>query len=217
MNSGFKVAQIPTFAESSHPLIQALSVHTDPELLSLFQQYYRQKGQFFTAIFCRYAHLVYVLIKNFGRSPSQTDYLFALTWRYIFNELKRLDGSGAEMSEHQCLQSWILGQTAACINQIALPPVESIHYSLEAASPPLWCYLEAALESLSASQRLIIVMARTFHWSEIRISAYLQAEGVTLTPAAVQDQLQAGDRLLEDSLPRDMRAIYLEYEPLVTA
>jgi len=214
MNSGLQVAKLPTFAESHHPLIQALARQTDQELLSLFQRYHREKGQFFTAIFCRYAHLVYVLIKNFGRSPIQIDYLFAKTWRLIFQELQHLNLEAQKPFNHQLsLQSWILGQTAVCINQAELPPVESIHYSLEAAPPPLWCYLEKALERLSATHRLIIVMARTFHWSEIRIAAYLQAEGESLTPAEVKAQLQAGDRLLAMALPKDICAIYLESTP----
>lgn len=214
MNSGLQVAKLPTFAEANHPIVQALSRQTDQELLSLFQRYHREKGQFFTAIFCRYAHLVYVLIKNFGRSPIQIDYLFAKTWRSIFHELQHLDPEAQEPFNRQLsLQSWILGQTAVCINQADLPPVESIHYALEAAPPPLWCYLEIALQSLSATHRLMIVMARTFHWSEIRIAAYLQAEGETLTPAEVKAQLQVGDRLLTMALPKDICAIYLEANP----
>ncbi|MFM6003870.1 MAG: sigma-70 family RNA polymerase sigma factor, partial [Sphaerospermopsis kisseleviana] len=57
--------------------------------------------------------------------------------------------------------------------------------------------------------RLIVLMAQTFHWSETRISAYLQAEGEKIYPQQVANLLQEGYRMLEDKLPADIRAIYL--------
>lgn len=109
-------------------------------------------------------------------------------------------------------QSWLINQTAICINQAELPPVESIHYDIKAAPPPLWCYLEQALEQVPPGIRLMVVMAQTFHWSETRIAAYLQAEGETLSPAQVKTQLQQGYQLLQAALPEDIRAIYLGEE-----
>ena len=52
-------------------------------------------------------------------------------------------------------------------------------------------------------------MAQTFHWSETRIAAYLQAEGEKISPVEVANFLQEGYRMLEDKLPADIRAIYL--------
>jgi hypothetical protein len=52
-------------------------------------------------------------------------------------------------------------------------------------------------------------MAQTFHWSETRIAAYLQAEGETITTIEVANFIQEGYRMLEDKLPADIRAIYL--------
>jgi hypothetical protein len=60
--------------------------------------------------------------------------------------------------------------------------------------------------------RLMVVMAQTFHWSETRIAAYLQAEGEEISPAQVRVQLQEGYQLLEAALPEDIRAIYLGEE-----
>lgn len=99
--------------------------------------------------------------------------------------------------------------TAVCINQADLPPVESIHYNLKAAPPPFWCYLEQTMEKLPAVIRLMVVMAQTFHWSETRIAAYLQAEGEVISPAQVRTQLNQGYQLLEEALPDDIREIYL--------
>jgi len=99
--------------------------------------------------------------------------------------------------------------TAVCINQAELPPVESIHYSLQASPPPLWCYIEQALEQLPPILRLMVLMSQTFHWSETRIAAYLQAEGEAISPAAVKIKLVQGYHLLENALPDDIRAIYL--------
>jgi hypothetical protein len=200
---------IPHFSESNHPLVKSLFHYSDHELVTQFQRYPEQ-GKYFTAIFCRYSPIVYTLIRHSARSPVQADYLFALTWRHIFYELRGMDFIQEAASESNTFQSWLINMTAVCINQAELPPVESIHYTLQAAPPPLWCYLEAALEQLPALMRLIIIMALTFKWSETRIAAYLQAEGEAIAPAQVRRQLQQGYQQLEANLPDDIREIYLQ-------
>lgn len=202
--------QIPQFPECNHPIVKSLFHQSDQELLTLFQRH-PHIGKYFTAIFCRYSPVVYTLIRHSARSPVQADYLFATTWRHIYYELGGLDlrGTGESGSENFTLQNWLINVTAICINQADLPPVESIHYSLQAASPPLWCYVEQALDQLPPVSRLMILMAQTFHWSETRIAAYLQAEGEVISPAEVRVRLQEGYQLLEETLPEDIRAIYL--------
>ncbi|MBD0362403.1 MAG: sigma-70 family RNA polymerase sigma factor [Coleofasciculus sp. C3-bin4] len=200
--------QIPHFSESNHPIVKSLFHHSDQELLTLFQRYPEQ-GKYFTAIFCRYSPIVFTLIRHSARSPVQADYLFALTWRHIFHELRGLDLRHDTTPGSNSFQGWLINMTAICINQAELPPVESIHYDLQAAPPPLWCYLEQALEQLQPGIRLMVVMAQTFQWSETRIAAYLQAEGEVISPAQVKIQLQQGYYLLEAALPEDIREIYL--------
>ncbi len=199
---------LPTFAESKHPLIQSLAQRSDQELLSLLQQH-PDVGQYFVALFCRYSGLVYRVVQHATKSPVQTDYLFALAWRHVFNEL-----SGVDLSNVQKVgggfQGWLLATIASCINTVKLPPVEEIHYDIQSASPPFWCYLDRALDEMPPTTRLIIVMAQTFNWSETRISAYLQAEGEILPPAEIRRQLETGYRVLETRLPEDIRSIYLE-------
>jgi hypothetical protein len=107
------------------------------------------------------------------------------------------------------LQNWLINITALCINQAVVPEVEAIHYSLDQATPPFWCYVEQALDRLPAVERLITVMAITFRWSENRIAAYLQAEGESLTAAEVRQKLSQTFQHLEASLPEDIRQIYL--------
>ncbi len=200
---------IPNFPETNHPMIKSLSRHSDTELLTLFQRH-AEEGKYFTAIFCRYSPIIYTLVRNSAKSPVQADYLLALTWRHIYHELRGLDLSVAAMSGvgNFTLQNWLINVTALCINQVDLPSVESIHYSLKEASPPLWCYVQLALDQLPATLRLIIVMAQTFHWSEPRIAAYLQAEGENLSPQEIRIRLQEGYQLLEAALPDDIKAIY---------
>lgn len=228
--------KLPPFPECDHLVIRSLTHFSDQELVRLFQQH-REKGQYFTAIFCRYSQLVYALINQFTHqlptgtthqrsSPVQAEYLFAKAWQHIFDQLRGLDleaesitprltdglSSGSSQpptSLETCLQSWILNTTVACINQTELPPVEAIHYSLSAASPPLWCYLEQALDRLPITLRLIVIMAQTFHWSEVRIAAYLQAEGEDISAPEVQARLQEGYQLLETFLPEDIQTVYL--------
>jgi hypothetical protein len=202
--------QIPHFTEANHPLVKSLFHHSDYELLTLFQRH-SDSGKYFTAIFCRYSPIVYTLIRHSARSPVQADYLFALTWRHIYYQLGGLDLSVNQPGkESLTLQNWLINMTAYCINETELPPTEAIHYSLKTTSPPLWCYVEQALDQLPPMLRLIVLMAQTFHWSETRIAAYLQAEGEVMTPADVANFLQEGYLMLEEKLPADVCAIYLE-------
>jgi hypothetical protein len=200
--------QIPHFPEANHPLVKSLFHHSDHELLTLFQRH-PDAGKYFTVIFCRYSPIVYTLIRHSARSPVQADYLFALTWRHIYYELGGLNLTTPESGEPALtMQNWLINITAFCINEIKLPPTEAIHYSLQATSPPLWCYVQQALDQLPPVLRLIVLMAQTFHWSETRIAAYLQAEGEAIAPNEVANFLQEGYRMLEDKLPTDIRAIY---------
>ncbi|MBW4479474.1 MAG: sigma-70 family RNA polymerase sigma factor [Tolypothrix brevis GSE-NOS-MK-07-07A] len=201
--------QIPHFPEANHPLVKSLFHYGDQELLDLFQSH-PEAGKYFTAMFCRYSPIVYTLICHSARSPVQADYLFALTWRHIYYQLAGLDLTNAESSkETLTLQNWLINMTAFCINDLELPPTEAIHYSLQATSPPLWCYIEQALEQMPPVLRLMVLMAQTFHWSETRIAAYLQAEGEAIAPLDVANFLAKGYLMLEDKLPADVRAIYL--------
>lgn len=229
--------QIPTFPECDHALVKSLIHLSDYNLVDSLQKSPKD-GKYFTALFCRYSPVVYSLIRHSAKSPVQADYLFALTWRHILNELGGIDlapfkapaqqaadtpagdsedtstnpiaDSAAEFS----LQGWLISLTAAHINQAVLPDVESIHYSLKNAPPPLWCYTERALDGLLPKHRLIILMAQTFAWSDTRIAAYLQAEGERTSPAEVSAELQVAYQALERAIPEDMRAIYIENNPL---
>ena len=208
--------QIPSFPEANHPLIQPLAQRSDQDLLTLFQRYPDQ-GRYFAALLCRYTPMVYTLIWHSVRSAVQADYLFALTWRHLFYEMGGLDVG--EMSQagggKTTLQNWLINATAQCINRVNLPPVEEIQYSIQAAPPPLWCYVEQALEMLPARQRLITIMAQTYHWSETRIAAYLQAEGESFSPSEIRSALQEAYQHLETALPADLKTIYFD-EPLET-
>lgn len=208
---------LPNFPESRHPLITALNHYSDQDLLTLFQRYPDQ-GKYFVAIFCRYTPIVGTLIRHSVRSSVQADYLLAITWRHIYYEL-----GGLDRQEHTpegqpfSLQSWLINVTAVCINRVELPPVESINYSLRHASPPLWCYLEQALDRLLPLHRLMLLMAQTFHWSETRIAAYLQAEGEVMSFRDVRRQLQIASQELESVLPEDIHAIYVEQLEQITS
>ncbi|MGG6267870.1 RNA polymerase sigma factor [Leptolyngbya sp. AN03gr2] len=202
-----KAVAIPTFPEARHPIVKALFHHSDQELLTLFQRY-PDSGQFFVALFCRYSPIVYSLISRSARSPVQSEYLLAMIWRHVFHELAGVDLRAFSQSG-STFQTWLLAVTASGINEAELPSVEEIHYDIRSMSPPFWCYLDRALEQLPPATRLMVVMSQTFHWSETRIAAYLQAEGEQISPDEIKTQLQEGYRVLEKLLPEDIRTIYL--------
>lgn len=204
--------KIPTFPECDHALIKPLIHLSDYDLVDKLQKS-PTDGKYFTALFCRYSPVVYSLTRHSARSPVQADYLFALTWRHILNELGGIDLTvpTAEFS----LQGWLIGLTAAHINQAVLPEVAAIHYTLQDAPPPLWCYTERALDGLLPRHRLIVLMAQTFAWSDTRIAAYLQAEGEQISPPEVHTALQAAYQALERAIPKDIRAVYLDRAPLL--
>ncbi|MDB9525806.1 sigma-70 family RNA polymerase sigma factor [Oscillatoria sp. CS-180] len=208
--------QIPSFPECNHTIVQQLGHLSDRELLHHFKAE-PEAGRYFTAIFCRYSPVVFSLISHSARSPVQAEYLFALTWRHILNELSGLDLPAEQSTNSEegaserslSLQSWLINVTALCINQANLPEVEDIHYSLAQASPPLWCYVERALDRLIPLERLILVMAQTFRWSNTRIAAYLQAEGERIPSAEITARLRQAAKNLEAALPDDIQAIYV--------
>lgn len=221
--------QIPTFPECEHDVVRSLGPQSDYELVNKFQRS-PTDGRYFTALFCRYSSVVYSLIRHSARSPVQADYLFALTWRHILYELGGIDlaavtppakvptnGSEPKLAAEFSLQAWLISLTAAYINQAVLPDVESIHYALKDAPPPLWCYTNRALDAISPKYRLMILMAQTFEWSETRIAAYLQAEGEQSSAQAVREELASAYQALEEALPEDIRAIYLDYSLVISS
>jgi hypothetical protein len=198
--------QLPPLVEINHPVVQELFLKSDQDLVTLFQRH-PDSGQYFVAIFCRYGQVLYTLISTSTRSPIQADYLFAQTWDCIYNEMRSLDlrGGNPKLS----LQSWLINIAAIMINRAELPPVEDIQYSLEATPPIFWCYLNQALRQLSGNLRLVLLLSQTFHWSNTRIAAYLQAEGEPISANDVQNILTKAYMALEAALPEDIRDIYL--------
>jgi hypothetical protein len=204
-----ELMSVPEFLEAQHPLVQALCNDSDRQLVLQFQQK-PNEGRYFTAIFCRYGGLTYVLIRNMARAALQTDYLFARVWRNIFFELTYLevgDPDGA-IADGFSLQTWIFNKAALCVNQEEAPSIESVQYVLSVAPPPLWCYLQTTLDQLSALHRLVLVLSQTFHWSESRILGFLEAEGQTMSRETfAQTQSEAYQRLIE-AIPEDIQSIY---------
>lgn len=199
--------KLPEFSEASHPLVRACLEQSDLTLVQGIQTHPDQ-GRHFVAIFCRYGALTYSLLRNKTRIALQVDYLFAQMWRNIFFEIRHLQVE-ADQSEGFSLQTWIISKSALSIHQDELPAIETIQYSLDAASPPFWCYLQMALEELPPLSRLLLVLSQIFRWPEARIAAMLQAEGEDLEVEQVQPKLRYAYRHLQDALPEDIRTIYM--------
>ncbi|MBX2865594.1 MAG: sigma-70 family RNA polymerase sigma factor [Leptolyngbyaceae cyanobacterium MAG.088] len=208
------IVDIPNFPECDHAIVKSLFEYSDYDLVQQLKLH-PEEGKYFTALFCRYSPVVYTLIRHSARSTVQSEYLFALTWRHILYELSGLDLPPDPPADFS-LQAWLVNLTAACINQAALPDVEEIHYNLQEASPPLWCYVTQTLERLQPLHRLVIVMAQTFRWSNTRIAAYLQAEGQRISPKSVETLVIDAQQSLSKALPRDIQVIYFGDTELAT-
>jgi hypothetical protein len=200
---------IPTFPESDREIILSLALHSDRELVHL-HQLHPEQGKFFTALFCRYSSIVHSIVQQQVESQIQADYLFALSWRQIFKELQGVK-IPTELTEHNW-QNWAIEITGSTIERVKIPQPAQIRYSLTAAPPPLWCYLERGLDRLPPRSRLIVVMSQNLKWNEQRICAYLQGEGHKILPSSIGDYLAASYQQLESDLPQDIRHIYLDRE-----
>lgn len=197
---------IPTFPEVDREIVRSLAVYSDRELVSL-HQLHPEQGKFFTALFCRYGAIVHSVVQHAVESQVQADYLFAIAWRQIFEELDRIKLSANP--EVTNWQNWTIDITGSAIDRTEVLPAERIRYSLAAASPPLKCYLERALDRLPPLSRLIVVMTQNLKWNEQRICAYLQGEGQKIPVASIPDYLVEGYRELEAAIPEDIRDLYL--------
>lgn len=197
---------IPTLPEAHHEIVESLAHYSDRELVNL-HQLHPDEGKYFTAFFCRYSPIVYSVVQHAATSPTQQEYLLAIAWRQIFQALGRvqLPPESADIN----WQNWTIDITGNTIDRTEVPFPEQIRYSLTAAPPPLWCYLERGLDRISPLSRLIVLMTQNFKWNEHRVSAYLQGEGETIPPESIPQYLATGYQQLEATLPQDIRDIYL--------
>ena len=198
---------IPTFPEASREILRSLDDYSDRDLVSL-HQLHPEQGKFFTALFCRYGAIVHSVVQHAVESQIQADYLFALAWRQIFEELDRVQLSPEPAATNW--QNWLIDITGSTIERIEIPPPERIRYLLAAAPPPLRCYLERGLDRMPALSRLIVVMTQSLKWNEQRICAYLQGEGQKIDPATIPHYLAEGYQQLAAAVPEDIRDIYLD-------
>jgi hypothetical protein len=197
---------IPTFPEAECEILQSLASYSDRELVSL-HQLHPEQGKFFTALFCRYGAIVHSVVQHAVESQLQADYLFAIAWRQIFGELRQVKLSADPEATNW--QNWLMDITGNTIERIEVPPLAQIRYEIDAAPPPLWCYLELALDRVPPLSRLIVVMTQSLKWNEQRISAYLQGEGQTISAQNIPDYLAEGYQQLTAAVPADIREIYL--------
>jgi hypothetical protein len=201
-----QMLSIPTFPEAEHQIVESLANYSDRELIDRHRAHPEQ-GRYFTALFCRYSAIVYSTIQHAVESREQTDYLFAIVWRQIFRELQRVQLP--QDPEATNWQNWIMDIAGNTISGLEIPPPNQIRYAMNAAPPPLWCYLERGLDRISPLSRLIVVMTQSLKWNAQRISAYLQGEGQYIPAASTPTHLAEGYRRLEAALPEDIRLIYL--------
>jgi hypothetical protein len=197
---------IPNFPESDHEILRSLVDYSDQELVRR-HQLHPDQGKFFAALFYRYSAVVYSVVQHAVEFQLQADYLFALSWRQIFTELRQVKLPTDPAATNW--QNWLIDITGSMIDRVNVPPPAQIRYGLDMAPPPLWCYLDRGLDQLPPRSRLIVVMTQNFKWNEQRIAAYLQGEGDIVPVAKIPGYLSQGYQQLEAELPQDIRDIYL--------
>jgi hypothetical protein len=197
---------IPTFPTANHEILQSLANHSDRELVSL-HQLHPEQGKFFTALFYRYSSIVYSIVQHAVESQQQADYLFAIAWRQIFEELGRVKLSVDPEATNW--QNWLIDITGSTIDRIEVPPPAQIHYALDTAPPPLWCYIELGLDRLPPLSRLITILTQSLKWNKQQISACLEGEGQTIPADSIPHYLNEGYQQLEAAIPQDIWDIYL--------
>lgn len=194
------------FPETEHPVIASLNEYSDHQLLVLHKNNPEQ-GKYFAAIFSRYHEMIYTLIISSVDFPPHADFFFAVTWERIFHQLGDLVLEDSHSPELNSLQNWLIYQTALSLTQIK--PPSTLKNQQEKVSPPLWCYLRVAISQLLPLWRIILMMSENLEWSTTRITAYLQAEGENITKEQVESYLEQAKNSIQQSLPQDIREIYL--------
>ncbi|MEO0947007.1 MAG: sigma-70 family RNA polymerase sigma factor [Cyanobacteria bacterium J06641_5] len=201
--------QPPLFPERQHPIVSALEGYDDLELLVAFQQY-PSCGRYFVALFCRYGALLHTLVARSATTIVQVDYLFAMSWRHIFYELRGLDPHQLEATGTRSLRSWLVEMVGVCARCVTLPPPGAIRYDLSTAPPPLWCHLEGALDDLLPLERVVLLLTQSTGWTLEQVADRIAAdtsESPSLT--TLETSLHSARQRLERSLPSDLREIYL--------
>ncbi len=165
-------------------------------------QTHPQAGVYFVGLFCRYGALTYVLCHPMGAGRVQTEYLMAQVWWGIFEQLPDLQLGSLT------LRNWVVDFTATSGPRVCLPPPDSIRYTIQKASPPLWCYLRRAFDTLPPLVQLVLTMAHIAGWGEERICRWLGEEGEDLGPGGLPPLLQYGHTLIKTKIPPDLAQVY---------
>jgi len=179
-------------AECESSLLRSLAHWTDPDLLTAFQKDPRV-ARYFIALYCRYRDQVALRLQ----SPRQVQRF----WRRCYEGFLSIP---AETK----LAEWLSQQ----IDQLH-EEEDSTDPELPRIPPPLACYLWEGLTHLRGDWRFLLVLADHFGWTIQRVRVQLAAEGITLSEAEVESELIQARQQLFQSLPGDIRALYLASKP----
>jgi hypothetical protein len=204
--SSFLVS-IPIFSEANHPLIRSLNARDERELAVLAREN-PARGKFLAAFFCRYGAITYSLAQHVAPHDLQRDYCFATAWQKMFAKLITMEAAELPIADADIWQSWTIDNIAGFFRSITIPPVGAIRYRLAQASPPLWYYLDLALEQIEPLDRLTIVLDREYGGDPTTISQQLQREAVEIPPADIPAKIATAYESLTQAIPADIRTIY---------
>ncbi|MEN9205858.1 MAG: hypothetical protein Q6K99_06395 [Thermostichales cyanobacterium BF4_bins_65] len=179
-------------AECDSSLLRSLAHWSDAEILKAFQQD-PQVARYFIAIYCRYQQKV----APFLGSARQVQHF----WRQCYLGLQQLQ-------PETVLEEWLV-QQAKMIQELEDEP----GLELPEIPPPLACYLWQGLTRLRGDWRFLLVLADHFGWTVQRVRVQLAAEGLILSEAEVEAELLQARQSLFQSLPGDIRALYLASKP----
>jgi hypothetical protein len=196
---------IPTFAEAHHDLVREIQHYSDAELVLHHRQAATQQAKFFVALFCRYSSITYSIIQHVAGDHLQIDYLFALAWQRVFDQLAELEEWEIDKIQWQ---NWIVSTAGELVGTEALPPSDRITYRLQAVSPPLRCFVERSLELMPPLLRLVLIAAEQWHWSAAKISNQLAEIGEEVSEMDVPLYISESQSTFTKNLPDDLLEIY---------
>ncbi len=216
-----------SWPECQSSMLRGVAIYSDQELLIRFQDH-PEMARYFVGLFCRHERELAAAVSRWMADPAEQVRWIHRVWLYLYRQLQELDPHTLAQQE---MSQWLHHHVSDYLQRYATPYLadpsssppdptstpaslqdEWVH-SLLGLSPALTCYLIQGLDALPGDLRFIVLLTDRFHWSPKQIAAQLQADGYQVTPTEVERIAEQARLRLFQTLPIDIRALYLNTKP----